>query len=141
MSWPMPLKTSLYSSTPLDLGGGFGDTHVDMNSSVLDSLGLLKAVVEPKNLDYLSDADKSFLVTLYFAGPEGLRKAVAMKEEKKNPEVLLRLDAYGLASWQRDQRGQFSFFCISELKGVDTAELLIQVARHQSHSKARRAAA
>ena len=130
-------KTSLYSSTP-PVPGGNGDTYVDMNSSVLDSLGLLKAVKEPKNLDYLSDADKSFLVTLYFAGEEGIRKAVALKEEKKNPEVLLRLDAYGLASWQRDQRGQFSFFCISELKGTETAELLLQVARHQSRNDARR---
>lgn len=114
---------------------------MDMNSSVLDSLGLLKAVKEPKNLDYLSDADKSFLITLYFAGQEGVRKAYALKEEKKNPEVLLRLDAYGLASWQRDQRGQYSFFCVTELKGVDTAELLLQVARHQSRADARRAAA
>jgi hypothetical protein len=111
-----------------------------MKSSDLDSLGLLKAVKEPKNLDYLSEADKSFLVTLYFAGEEGLRKVLALKEEKKNPEVLLRLDAYGLASWQRDKRGHFSFFCISEHKGVDTAELLLQVAKNQSRSSARRAA-
>ena len=114
---------------------------MDMNSSVLDSLGLLKAVVEPKHLDYLSDADKSFLLTLHFAGPEGIRKVLALKEEKRNPDVLLRLDAYGLASWQRDKRGHFSFYCITELKGVDTAELLLQVAKHQSKIEARRAVA
>lgn len=107
---------------------------MDMTSVDLDSLGLLKATQIPKNYEWLNDEDKVFMLTLMMAGTEGISRRDAYKEEKRAPDILLRLEAHGLTTWERDQRGKLSFYCLT-WKGQELAELLLQIAKNKSHKR------
>lgn len=109
---------------------------MEITSVDLDGLGLLKATQLPKNFEWLSDSDKVFLLKLFMAGPEGITRREAEKEEKTNPEVLLRLEAHSLTTWERDARGKFSFYCLTSWRGMDLGELLMQIAKNKSRKHA-----
>lgn len=123
------LNRYLYWSLSFRTLGAF---FVDISSVDLDGLGLLKATQLPKHYDWLTDLDKQFLLRLYMAGPEGLTRREAEKEEKINPEVLLRLDAASLTTWERDNRGRLAFYCLTSARGMDVGELLMQIAKNKS---------
>lgn len=106
---------------------------MDLTSVDLDDLGLLKTTHLPKQYEWLSDNDKNFLLRLLMAGPEGLTRKMAEKEERHNPDVLLRLEARQLTTWERDQRGQLTFYCLTAFRGQEVAEMLLQIARNSSH--------
>jgi len=105
---------------------------MEISSVGLDSLGLLKATKMPKKYEWLSEKDKAFLLNLYLAGEMGLTKKAALAEEALNAEVLMRLEANGLTTWERDKFGRISYYCLTTLKGEELGVLLLKIAKNSS---------
>jgi hypothetical protein len=109
-----------------------------MDIRELDSLGLLRADRPPHHLAWLTDDEKCFLIELLTLGDEGMHKRQVAKFTRKNPDAVLRLEIRELISWERDKAGR-PMFVVLTWKGVEAAELLLQLARNNSRNPARTA--
>lgn len=105
-----------------------------MENAQLESLGILRQTKVPPEMDWLTDGEKLFMLTLLQAGEEGVHKRLVAKEEKKHPELAMRLFAHGLAQWERDRNGHLVFFAITH-RGEEVAQTLLRVARNASKSR------
>lgn len=104
-----------------------------VNSKDLDALGLLRATKVPDELDWLSDEEKVLLLQLLFCGESGMhsREVNRIRKSQSGSDAILRIEAFGLASWERDQHGRQTFFCLT-WKGAEAAELVRKVAQHEN---------
>jgi hypothetical protein len=100
-----------------------------MDNADLESLGILRQTKVPSQLDWMTDSEKHFMLFLLTAGEFGVHRRYVTKEEKKSPELSSRLSANGMADWHRDRSGKEMFFTLS-LKGEETAQLLLKIARN-----------
>ena len=106
-----------------------------MQNTELQALGILLQTKVPTELDWMSDGEKRFMLTLLAAGEEGVHKRLVQKEEKQNEFLSLRLSAHGLAKWERDNNGREMFFTLT-WKGEDAGQLLLTIARNASRRPA-----
>lgn len=104
-----------------------------VNSKELDAMGLLRATKVPHELDWLTDDEKVILLRLLFCGEEGMhiREVSKIQKTQSGSDAILRIEAFGLAGWERDQLGKQTFLCLT-WKGTEAAELVRKVARHEN---------
>jgi hypothetical protein len=102
-----------------------------INSSELNDLGLLRVTKVPDNLDWMNDEEKVLLIRLLFCGEEGMhsRDVAKIRKTESGADALLRLEAYGLATWERDGNGRATCFALT-WKGTENAQLIKKVAQN-----------
>lgn len=107
-----------------------------INSSELNDLGLLRVTKVPDALDWINDDEKVLLIRLLFCGEEGMhsREVTKIRKTAAGADALLRLEAYGLATWERDGNGRATCFALT-WKGTESAQLIKKVAQN-SNAKA-----
>ena len=102
----------------------------------LENLGILRQTKAPAELAWMTDIEKSFLLDLLVAGETGLHKRTIQKFENKNSDAFFNLQVRNLVEWESDKSGKPMFLVLS-WQGKDIAELLLQVAKHESKRKVR----
>lgn len=102
-----------------------------INSTELDALGLLRINKVPTELDWMTDEEKVLLIRLLFCGDDGMHSREVTRIRKTDPgaDAVLRLEAYGLANWERDGNGRATCFTLT-WKGVESAQLVKKVAQN-----------
>jgi hypothetical protein len=104
----------------------------DMIDSIeLDALGLLRTTKVPNELDWMTDDEKLLLIRLLFCGEEGMhsREINRLRKTPTGADAVLRMEAYGLANWERDGNGRQTTFSLS-WKGIESAQLVKKVAQN-----------
>jgi len=102
----------------------------------LESLGILRQTKVPAELAWMTDDEKTFVLNLLMAGEGGLHKREVHKHQKKLPEVVLNLEVRDLVRWESDKSGKPMFMVLS-WKGEEVAQLLLQIAKHESRRATR----
>lgn len=95
----------------------------------LEDLGILRQTKLPESLSWLTELEKFIMLELLLCGEEGMHKRRVEKHDKQEPGCILRLDAHGLAQWERDKVGRPMFFTLT-WRGDEVAQLLRKVALH-----------
>lgn len=106
--------------------------NLDMiNSTELDALGLLRTTKVPNELDWMTDDEKVLLIRLLFCGEEGMhsREVTKVRKTTAGADAILRMEAYGLANWERDGNGRATCFALT-WKGIENAQLVKKVAQN-----------
>ena len=98
----------------------------------LVSLGILKQVTIPKELEWLSDIQHHLLTTLYLVGDGGLTKGMVLKLLKKDETHLIKLDMSNYIKWEHDNKGRKSILTLT-WQGEEVAKKLYEIAKNQSH--------
>jgi hypothetical protein len=101
-----------------------------ITSTELDALGLLRINKVPAELNWMTDEEKVLLIRLLFCGDDGMhsREIARIRKTESGADAVLRLEAYGLASWERDGNGRATFFTLT-WKGTENAQLVKKVAQ------------
>lgn len=107
-----------------------------VNSKELDALGLLRVTKAPPELDWLTDYEKLLMLRLLFCGESGMhsREITKLRKTEQGSDAILRLEAYGMASWERDYSGRQTTLCLT-WKGIETADLLKKVAHSENRKQ------
>jgi hypothetical protein len=102
-----------------------------INSAELDALGLLRTTKVPDALDWMTDDEKLLLIRLLFCGEEGMhsREVNRVRKTQAGADAIMRIEAYGLANWERDGNGRATTFVLS-WKGIESAQLVKKVAQN-----------
>jgi hypothetical protein len=102
-----------------------------INSTELDALGLLRTTKVPSELDWMTDDEKLLLIRLLFCGEDGMhsREVNRVRKTQAGADAILRLEAYGLANWERDGNGRATSFALT-WKGIESAQQVKKVAQN-----------
>ena len=100
----------------------------------LETLGILKVTRLPAELAWLTDEHKHFLLSLHFAGEEGVHKREVVKFGKKNPDAVFQLEVHNLVQWLSDRAGKPMFMALS-WQGDEVAQLLLSIAKNESRKR------
>ncbi len=84
----------------------------------------------------MTDVEKSFVLDLLLAGEGGLHRRDVQKFDKKNSGVVLNLEVRSLIQWESDKTGRPTFLVLT-WKGEEVAQLLMQIAKHESRKAVR----
>lgn len=94
----------------------------------LVTAGILRPVVLPAHLDWVTPDHAALILFLANAGEEGASKA-ALKKLKVQEMTALDLEVRGIVQWLNDRRGRPSHLALT-WKGEDLAEILRAHARN-----------
>jgi len=97
----------------------------------LETLGILRQTKVPTELNWMTDAEKQFMMMLLMAGEEGLHKRDVTKFQKKHADAVFNLDVRGFTNWETDKTGR-PMFVVMTWKGEEAAKVLLHVAKHES---------
>lgn len=105
-----------------------------VTSKELDDLGLLRATKLSDDLDWLTDEEKLLMLRLLFCGESGMhaRDIAKVRKTQSGSDSLIRLEAYGMAAWERDHSGRQTSLYLT-WKGIETADTIKRIAQHENH--------
>lgn len=112
--------------------------RVDLDQDVLAGLlggtptGLTQSERELlDHYDWLSFEEITWMLALAHAGADGLTGSQARALVKSHEIGWIRLEACGIARWERDLRGRLAYLVLTP-KGIDFAEALVKASRHEN---------
>ena len=97
----------------------------------LESLGILKATRLPAEWAWMNDEMKHFLLSLHFAGEDGVHKSEVKLFSKRCPDGLFQLEIKNLVGWLSDKAGKPMFLALT-WQGDEVAQLLLSIAKNES---------
>lgn len=81
--------------------------------------------------NWLSFEEITWMLALAHAGTDGLTGAQARAMVKSHEIGWLRLEACGIARWERDLRGRLAYLVLTP-KGIDFSEALVKASRQEN---------
>lgn len=97
----------------------------------LDGLNILKQTKLPLHLSWMNEGEKQSLLLIHLCGEGGMLKKEVAKLDKQYPDVLFKLEARGLLSWQTNSHGKNVALALT-WKGEEISKLLHLIAKNDS---------
>lgn len=118
-------------------GPTFKNNMSDMQRHLeLEHLGILRQTKVPRELEWMTENEKSLVLELYLAGEGGVHKTQIAQVEKKAPDTVFNITVRDLAEWLTDKAGR-PIALVLAWKGEEIAKLLYQIAKNESKASTR----
>lgn len=111
--------------------------RVDVLGNLFDE-SLLRPTEKDPRIAHLSDEARRYLITVYQAGEQGLKKSIVKLLDKRYPHAYLELYTNDYVLWEFDTKGN-PYFLVANWKGEELGKVLVSIAKYGTRVPAQEA--